>query len=513
MTANKKDLLEQMEQQRTLPITEETFSLYQAYQDLIDPRNPNELCLLFFYQGECYYRLGNFKKSLRFLTRCLKAPKKESFKHLDALSYRIMGMINCYLGSETIALSYIQQCRSVSEELHLKKELISSYIDQGFIYYFLLEDYDNSLDSLNTAFEHVNGLEDGFDALYILCEALRGTLYCKTGRWYLAVSIQQKLSSFVSEHSDPLSQLCMLNLKIWLYEYNKNTSLLEEHINAVINCFTIKQDFIPLSYFYFDILKFLLNHKLQKETLRLLHYIEPYINRCPLFFLKHELMHIKANFTKIFDQQHYPEICSQYISMLPAFEDEQRNARLYNLSYIELLRQTKIASENFQEKSQLDPMTGLLNKYTIQFLIEEDLAKKNTQNTAALLLIDMDHFKQVNDTMGHLMGDAFICQTAAVIQNYYKDTALCGRVGGDEFLVYISPVSDPPFVQLQAEILLQEIYLKNTEKKIAVSTQASIGIAFSSGKYLNFEQLFAAADHALYQAKTDGRAKIVVADL
>ena len=131
MTANKKDLLEQMEQQRTLPITEETFSLYQAYQDLIDPRNPNELCLLFFYQGECYYRLGNFKKSLRFLTRCLKAPKKESFKHLDALSYRIMGMINCYLGSETIALSYIQQCRSVSEELHLKKELISSYIDQG----------------------------------------------------------------------------------------------------------------------------------------------------------------------------------------------------------------------------------------------------------------------------------------------------------------------------------------------------------------------------------------------
>lgn len=157
-------------------------------------------------------------------------------------------------------------------------------------------------------------------------------------------------------------------------------------------------------------------------------------------------------------------------------------------------------------------MTGLLNKYTIHFLIMEELAKSTPDAQSAMILIDMDHFKQINDTLGHLAGDNFICQTAAVIRECFRDTALCGRVGGDEFLVYLSNISDVSFVVLQAEILRQEIYRRISERNITVTTQASIGISFSSEYCYDYESLFAAADHALYRAKMSGRNKVVVAD-
>ena len=157
-------------------------------------------------------------------------------------------------------------------------------------------------------------------------------------------------------------------------------------------------------------------------------------------------------------------------------------------------------------------MTGLLNKYTIQFFVEEDLSMAQGDKQSAMILIDLDHFKQINDILGHLVGDSFICQTASIIQDYFKEKALCGRVGGDEFLVYLSNVTDISYVILQTEILRQEIYRQASERNITVTTQASIGIAFSSEYCYDYESLFSAADQALYRAKMEGRNKVVVAE-
>jgi diguanylate cyclase (GGDEF)-like protein len=129
-----------------------------------------------------------------------------------------------------------------------------------------------------------------------------------------------------------------------------------------------------------------------------------------------------------------------------------------------------------------------------------------------MILIDLDHFKQINDTLGHLTGDALICQTAISIKNYFKDRAICGRIGGDEFLIYFSNVTDPSFVVLQAEILRQGIYQQISQHNITITGQASIGIAFSNEACSSYDTLFAAVDKALYRAKLEGRNKTVVAN-
>lgn len=511
MISEKDILRKKIENLRSLPITKDTFSVYEAYHDMIDPHNPDDVSFLLFHEGEYFFRTGNFDRALSSLTRCLQAPKSQELKYLDAFSYNILGLINCYLGSETIACNHLLQCRTISEELHLEREIIMSYINQGVVY-VQLEDYDGALRCYDAALAALTADSADYPDMMMRCQLYRGILFCKMGDAKNALSLFETLSMEYTEGEDASLDICMLDFKIHLYDDRKDASLLKDTMHKLLELLSPDSDFLPYCKFYLEICSFLIEHELQQEAAQLLAYVEPFFQNSPLIFLKRDYLQLKAAYAKRYDALLYPDICSQIIKLQPACQEEQRLAKLYNLEFVERLCKTKNDSEMFRRKSQLDQMTGLLNKYTIQFLIEEELAKNSARQPSAFLLIDLDHFKQINDTLGHMMGDVFICRTASVIQNFFQDAALCGRVGGDEFLVFINQAADRAFIQLQAEILLQEIYRQTSDNNITVTTQASIGIAFSSNDRNTYERLFAAADQALYEAKTNGRNKIIVTE-
>lgn len=510
MELEKDTLLKQIIAQRTLPITEASFTLYQNYRDCIDARNHNDMASYFFYTGECYFRIGNFEKSMGFLTRCLKLSKDTEHQYLDVLCYHIMGLINSCLENESIALNYILQCRTISEELHLRYELIASYVNEGIIYYDL-GDFETALQCFNSAYESLNGLDKNFDTLYVVCASWRGVVFCQLGEYKIAQSIYQKLLAFTKDTSNPYDKLSMIYLSVHLYDFLRDDSFMIQNLEQLL-ALPCQQDFLSFSRYYFSCCSYLIEHGFAQQADSLLKKMAPEIRRGTLYYLKHSFLLLKARYTKAFAPADYPAICCRLADLRPSYEEEQRRVTRYSLSYVELLRKTKIDSDLFQEQSQLDHMTGLLNKYTIQFLIEEDLAKALPEKRAVLLLIDLDHFKKINDTLGHLIGDEYICLTAKVIRNYFKDIALCGRVGGDEFLVYLHDAPDASFVQLQAELLLQEIERQTAKIHGSVNAHASIGIAFFSEHHYNYTRLFAAADQALYNAKISGRNKLVVAE-
>ena len=97
MTNEKTLLVQKMEKQRFLPISEETLSLYESYSACIDKQDPDELSYHLFYQGEYFFRVGFFDRALNFLNRCLQAPKSSALHFLDVRSYNIIGLIYSYL--------------------------------------------------------------------------------------------------------------------------------------------------------------------------------------------------------------------------------------------------------------------------------------------------------------------------------------------------------------------------------------------------------------------------------
>jgi diguanylate cyclase (GGDEF)-like protein len=159
-----------------------------------------------------------------------------------------------------------------------------------------------------------------------------------------------------------------------------------------------------------------------------------------------------------------------------------------------------------------DGLTGLPNRALILDRVEHALARARRQQTElALIFIDLDSFKNVNDTLGHAAGDALLCALGARLRGLLRDSDTVGRLGGDEFVVVIEGSSLDPGVQTVAdrirEILAAPFTLGDTAQS-SVQVRTSMGIAI--GLRDTAEDLLHDADLALYEAKAAGRDRFVL---
>jgi len=167
----------------------------------------------------------------------------------------------------------------------------------------------------------------------------------------------------------------------------------------------------------------------------------------------------------------------------------------------------KQQEQNLMKAAKLDKMTMLLNRDTTMEEIREILAKDiNSQH--ALFMIDIDNFKKLNDTLGHVAGDGFLIAVAAEIQNNFRETDVVGRVGGDEFFALMRNAGDARKLAAKAKRLLEGI--SNIDAgKTDIELSGSIGISMYPEDGKTLEELYAKADDALYQAKRHGKNRFV----
>ncbi len=155
-----------------------------------------------------------------------------------------------------------------------------------------------------------------------------------------------------------------------------------------------------------------------------------------------------------------------------------------------------------------DPLTGLLNRKALTAHFTE-VAKQAemTGRCVCMVLMDLDHFKSVNDEHGHSRGDAVLRDAADVMRNNLRSFELVYRVGGEEFLV-LMPGVDRAGGRVVADRLRDALeHARCGELEVT----ASFGVAMATGAAVDFETLFDAADKALYRAKDEGRNRVVLA--
>ena len=157
--------------------------------------------------------------------------------------------------------------------------------------------------------------------------------------------------------------------------------------------------------------------------------------------------------------------------------------------------------------SETDALTGLYNRRAAEDHISRQMQEdgKNPDCVRPLISIDLDKFKQVNDTYGHLEGDALLIAVADTLRTSVRSYDIVGRIGGDEFVVYLSNVTDRQNAMAVAEKLCQVIRGLSTMKKEWSNISASIGISFADHPDIKMEELYISADKAMYSAKGNGR--------
>jgi diguanylate cyclase (GGDEF)-like protein/PAS domain S-box-containing protein len=168
------------------------------------------------------------------------------------------------------------------------------------------------------------------------------------------------------------------------------------------------------------------------------------------------------------------------------------------------------AMEGLRQQAETDPLTGLANRSVFQARYREVVSDSlNHGFASALVLIDLDRFKDLNDTFGHSAGDACLCEVARRLQRAFQNAGLVARLGGDEFALILHAPTNPPriaHVLQQAVVMLSRPLFWNG---LCLEVGASIGAALVGRPHRRrITELFAEADIALYDAKAAGRNKV-----
>lgn len=172
------------------------------------------------------------------------------------------------------------------------------------------------------------------------------------------------------------------------------------------------------------------------------------------------------------------------------------------------LRET---NKELHQLSITDGLTGLLNRKHIMDLLDKEISRSQRYgHPVTVLLLDIDHFKQVNDTYGHQAGDVVMCRLSEILRTMVRDVDSIGRYGGEEFLILL-PESDTQSGAETAERIrkeVQELEIIANQKKIAVTV--SIGISSYPRLGADADAVICSADNALYRAKSEGRNRVAI---
>ncbi|HBF3837924.1 Cyclic di-GMP phosphodiesterase Gmr [Clostridioides difficile] len=165
--------------------------------------------------------------------------------------------------------------------------------------------------------------------------------------------------------------------------------------------------------------------------------------------------------------------------------------------------------EKLQHISEKDALTGIYNRAETERQIKKYF-EKNLNVMGALFMIDTDNFKQINDTEGHMIGDIVLTEMASGIKKIMRDSDVVGRIGGDEFTIFMKNISSVKDAEKKAEELLYMFRHLFQKEKSFLKVTCSIGIAIYPKDGTTFKEIYARADKALYQAKNMGKNNYVI---
>ncbi|HEY4714109.1 MAG TPA: GGDEF domain-containing protein, partial [Aquirhabdus sp.] len=168
--------------------------------------------------------------------------------------------------------------------------------------------------------------------------------------------------------------------------------------------------------------------------------------------------------------------------------------------------------EKIRHMSRTDALTGIHNRMSILSILDNEVARaERTKSALSMVILDLDHFKKVNDVWGHPTGDLVLKTATKVLKHNIREIDALGRYGGEEFVIVL-PGAD----QLEAQKIIERCRIKLSEAEIfsdnntMIKVTASFGLVSVNGHAVEAHSLIKTADEALYLAKHSGRNRIEI---
>ncbi|HSL82999.1 MAG TPA: diguanylate cyclase [Thermoanaerobaculia bacterium] len=222
----------------------------------------------------------------------------------------------------------------------------------------------------------------------------------------------------------------------------------------------------------------------------------------------------RGHFWVFRDITHHKRIEEELRRSAERLEQANRDLEATNRAQLALMLVNLELQKSLREQALHDDLTGLCNRRHLEERLDQELRRARRSGTPlAVLLLDLDRFKQVNDQHGHAAGDLLLARFARLLQETVRADDVVARYGGEEFTVVL-PGAGPREAQRVAEKVrrrTQRLSLEVGERRLGTVT-VSVGVAWRPECGESSEELLEAADRALYRAKGEGRNRVVAAD-
>ena len=184
----------------------------------------------------------------------------------------------------------------------------------------------------------------------------------------------------------------------------------------------------------------------------------------------------------------------------------EENMPLIVFGRIRDINAQKVSQMKLQHAAEHDRLTGFLNKNATEQYVRRTLTRLAREETlSALLIIDADNFKAINDNFGHLFGDAVLTDMAMAIEKSFRHTDVMGRIGGDEFIVFFRNLPSLELLKQRTQDLIDTLTKDYESEGKKIHFSVSIGIALYPTHGHSYDELFTHADRALYDSKQRGK--------
>ena len=287
-----------------------------------------------------------------------------------------------------------------------------------------------------------------------------------------------------------ISFLQMFFSLIWYLLFRYYFSSHKKHIltAAYLNIFQVTT-ILELQYFFYDdfISYTVIVCIILCTSLTVIGHIRKYLSIITLICISDIIATIIKNYTYIHSYyMHMYIIDTLFIVVI---------AVVINICFSRLKYQDFAKKQQILYFSERDSLTGLLNRKALEYSVQKHI-KNNT--LCALILLDLDNFKKLNDTLGHYEGDNCLCAVANALKQLFGQNDCVSRLGGDEFVIFMPHISDIDFVTEKTNAILKNVPRKYPYETGQISITCSIGVAFSKSTQNDlYEKLYKAADTAM----------------
>ena len=209
---------------------------------------------------------------------------------------------------------------------------------------------------------------------------------------------------------------------------------------------------------------------------------------------------------EVYNRRKNGEVYIEWLSIKVIY-NEDGTVKMYVATFSDITEK-KQADEIIWKQANYDLLTNLPNRHFFNDCLKREMKIANrTKKLLAILFIDLDYFKEVNDTHGHEIGDILLVEVARRIGETIRATDTVARLGGDEFIAILSAVEDENDINKVSKLIISKLSMPFDLNGIPVTISASIGISIYPKDSLLEKELLSYADKAMYNAKKDGKGK------